>query len=136
MRWWQINESKEDQLSKIVWQFRHEMEEYEDWSEHPSCFTGQCMTYAKDLAKLLVKNGFPTARALSGYYNDAEEEYVDFVFWVKPEYIDDDQRGGRWTHWWVEVDGLIVDVTADQFHPSERQNYRVVITNKGDPAYG
>jgi hypothetical protein len=119
-------------LLALVNQYRSEIEAYADWSEDKSCFTGMCSTYAKELAGILRDNGFADAIAVSGYYNDVDDEYLDFVNTNDDELSNWDNK---WKHWWVRLGDIIIDVTADQFHPSERDAYRVVITNTNDSKY-
>jgi hypothetical protein len=133
MRWRELFEDT-DPLSRLVWRFRRQMEDDEDWVEIQSCFTGMCSTYAKDLAAFLQKHGFRDAKTVRGYYRAVEDAYLDHV--DADEVPDEADWDNAWQHWWVEVGGNIVDVTADQFHPSDRDAYRVVITRKGDPSYG
>jgi hypothetical protein len=38
-------------------------------------------------------------------------------------------------HWWVEVDKYIIDVTKDQFHPGEEDEYRIGIYKKPNSNY-
>jgi hypothetical protein len=89
-------------------------------------FRGICQSSAKLLTEFLQQRGISGQR-VGGYYCGASEKF----FKEMGEPIGD----GKWKHWWVEVDGVIIDTTADQFHPGEEEEYRVVLTTSGDTNY-
>ena len=63
--------------------------------------TGQCGHSSDMLAQYLIDNGIGPITYVSGtYYGDDSED--------------------RWCHAWLVVDGLVVDITGDQFrhHPA------------------
>lgn len=127
-----IKEQKRPTIEEIASEFRSK-----NYHEVESCeMIGTCLLAAKTLAAVLRDYGY-NAKPVSGYYNDVEDEYLKYV---NPEDLENDELDdwdNRWKHWWVVVDGTtIVDVTADQFHPSDPSGYEVVITQVGDPSYG
>lgn len=66
-------------------------------------------------------------KMVGGYYYPSKK-------WFKVN--NEPYKDGKWKHWWLEVNNeYIVDITADQFHPEEREKYRVVITDKDDISY-
>ena len=115
--------AEEDTLAKLVWQFREEQEDWYEWLEDKSCFREQCLCLADLLAKFLREHGFPDAHRAGGYYGEGPE---------KGEYL---QVGRHGLHWWVETQDKIIDITCDQFHPGEEDDWRVVITDLNDPEY-
>ena len=116
-----LNEGKT--LSEFALEFRKKLEAYHDGDL--AGIDGTCQSEAEQLAKFLKTKGF-AAEKVGGYYKNLGDD------WESP----DGKPATKWKHWWVLVDNkTIVDVTADQFHPSERQAYRVVITNKQNRDY-
>ena len=113
MNWYKITQQKKT-IQQIAEEVRKNMVHcYDD-----NCLQGICLDVAKELAKELQKNGykaqvvqgtFTIDEPDSGYYEDwesigfgSEEEFEDAI--ANP------------MHYWVEVDGIIVDLTAIQFN--------------------
>ena len=115
-------------LEQVVWQFREEMESKMGWDSNQGCFTNQCHRMSRHLVKRLKEAGLD-AREVEGTYYGASDEFVT-------AHEEHDQGYGEFFHWWVEADGKIIDVAADQFHPGREDAYRVVITDPGDEDYG
>jgi len=132
-----INEDKNlRSIKELAWEFRKEEESFEDWEENKSCFAGTCQDVTKRFVEFLHKNGYPSAKRISGYYSDYSDDYEPNMSNWDSDDIEDWETGNfDAKHWWVEIGDNIVDITADQFHPNEEDEYRVVITNKNDPAY-
>lgn len=129
------NQPTRERLYEIAAEFRKRSEDYHDWVDgEPSPFVGTCQSEAPRLADFLHDCGFPEAEAVMGLYRGVEDGYLDLIE------LDDDgdlsDWDNTWSHWWVRVGDLIVDTTADQFHPSDVKGYRVVVTGADDPAYG
>ncbi len=124
-------------LEKLVWDFRKKEEKTWEWKTDKQAMKGMCQDITRRLEKYLKKNGYKANR-VPGYYKDVSDDFEpegenwDFDDW-------EDYRenfDNSWTHWWVLVNNrIIVDVTADQFHLGEEDEYRVVITRKGDRDY-
>lgn len=139
-----INENKSTldlkQLEKDVWEFRKHEEQYQGWEEDKTAFKNTCTMYADELTNFLSEKGY-NAVAVCGYYTNVQDEYEpDHWDWkVNQSIIDKFQRTGKMpnlTHCWVEVDGkFIVDITADQFHPGNEDEYRVVVVPKKGASY-
>ena len=132
-------ENRQD-LEMIVSQFREELESYWEWEGDKGCFKGMCSTVSGELVERLKENGIDAFR-VNGQYLDPSEDYEpDMDAWDQ-DYIDkyyEDREYGDIppaNHWWVEADGKILDVTADQFHPGEEEDYRVVILPAGHYSY-
>lgn len=123
-----LESNNEDRLYTIASNFRSKIEKEYGWDEDKEVFKGTCQDITKELVGELQKQGF-SAKRVGGYYHNISEDFIpiteeDYEFPI--EY---------WKHWWVEVNNTIVDVTADQFHPSEENEYRIVITDVSDPDY-
>lgn len=127
-----IAENQQD-LDTIVMQFREELEENWDWSGDRGCFRGMCSSISGELVERLKENGIEAHR-VNGRYLDPSEDYEpDMSQWDQEDiwqYNEDIEYGEipSANHWWVEANGKILDVTADQFHPGEEEYYRVVIS--------
>ena len=50
-------------------------------------------------------------------------QFLQETYGLQSEYVSG--KNGTWTHAWLEIDGLIIDITADQFPGNEK----VVIAN-------
>lgn len=125
-----IKESQQPsaKLVSLINDFRQKQEDYWDWEDDPTCFKGTCHHISADLASTLQKHGFQAEAYHGNYYN------IDDDF----EPLESEGSGpyDSWRHWWVVVDKQwIVDVTSDQFHPGEEEDYRVVIVPVGHSDY-
>jgi len=67
----------------------------------------------RPLVKRLKAAGF-NAHEQEGTYYGASEDFV-------AAHEEDDKGFGAFFHWWVEANGKIIDVTADQFHPGRER---------------
>ena len=132
-------ENRQD-LEMIVSQFRDELESEWDWEGDKGCFKGGCSTISSELVERLKENGIDALR-VNGQYLDPSEDYEpDMEMWDQEDiwqYEEDREYGEipAANHWWVEANGKILDVTADQFHPGEEQDYRVVILPANHQSY-
>lgn len=79
-----------------------------------------CRGYAVSLARQIDKDaGKPTARVVGGWFRRVGAGYSGGGLWQQPDHVLR-APGERWLeHWWVEVDGYYLDVTADQFFPRD-----------------
>jgi len=107
------------------------------------------MTAAERLAAELKRQGFP-ADCRNGAYTACERTYPDFVRkfgrdGLHASLVDYDWTtwNGHWQHWWVLTwnpvpfgySRILVDITADQFHPSNPEPHQIIITKPSDPRY-
>ncbi len=119
--------------------FRKRLEHDWDWNDDKTCLKGHCGMVSEELEKFLQKLGYNVVR-VRGYYLDAEDEFEpDTHNWEfndienynkKWERNGESAKGLKFPHWWIEVGSYIVDVTEDQFHPSEADVYRIGIHKK------
>ena len=89
-----------EELSEIAWKFRHAIENAREAGEYGELFIkfpdGQCGNVS-DL--------------LSQYLNDLGYESV---YYVNGTFYDFDNEDSQ-SHTWLEVKGIIIDITGDQF---------------------
>lgn len=105
-------------------------------SDHPN--HSMCSNASYSLAKKLRDAGF-NARVIAGYYLHAGQGYyVEPSMTASSFRIDVPEAEGSFSaeeHWWVECNGLYIDVTADQFHPYDPQKQeenRIIVGKKED----
>lgn len=123
-----------DAIEQIAREVRVDFEAYYDWRENPTALDLQCAGMSKELHHKLTEAGFKAVRRVGMYLGAGEGYEPDMTLWSPEEVADFDPAEG-FTHWWVEVDGTIVDISSDQFHPTERESRRVVLLPVGDEAY-
>ena len=117
-------------LERLVESFRKQMEDDDFWEDDKTIFKGMCLCYSDLLVKYLKEHGYKNVYRVGGYYTDVSDDFdPDVSDWDldELEYFWDN-FDNTWKHWWVEVDNKwIVDVTADQFHPGEEDEYKIFI---------
>jgi len=123
-----------NKLNKIIEDFRKTLENDYDWQEDKMCMKGTCQSVTKELVDLLNKNGYNAKRVNGRYMNISDDFEPDMSQW-SDEDIEEWTPDMGMNHWWVEIGDKIVDVTADQFHPKEEDDYRIIITNKSNRDY-
>jgi hypothetical protein len=102
------------------------------FKHHPMSFT--CASAAEGLVKFLREKGF-NARKVSGWYGHAEDGYsagydirLDDPTPPRSYGMTNPQQ-----HWWVEAEGMYIDITSAQFHPTRPNNQKdLVIRDKHD----
>lgn len=137
-----INSNKLSRIKVIAKQLRNELEDSYDWNADRGCFKNTCHYITEDLVEKLIETGIKAYR-VNGLYNGASDDYEpDISGWENEDiwaYNDAIESGNNFgfNHWWVVADNKwIVDITADQFHPDEQDEYRIVITDINDYDYG
>ena len=131
-------------LKKLVIDFRNQIEKEYDWNEEKECFKGTCQDITKELEVFLKEKGFNAIRT-RGYYSGTNDEYfpnMDNWEWSdqqkfnkKWENNGKSSQGLKFPHWWIEVERYIIDVTEDQFHPGEENDFRFGIYKKPNSDY-
>lgn len=132
-----IDTIKRDSMMDELKLFKKKMvDKYGDDLEH------NCGRVSTALSKHLSKIGISN-EVIWGMYKDASLEYVpnttewidndeDFdedEFWNEYETTKENGKSLNYAHIWVETkDGYIVDLTADQFHPDEKDKYYIIYT--------
>ena len=137
-----IKSNKLSSIKVIAKNIRKELEDFYDWESDKGCFKNTCHMVTDDLVKKLEDNKI-SAHKVNGLYFGADDNYEpDMSEWDDEDrwnYTDVIEVGGMFgfNHWWVVADNKwIVDITADQFHPDEQDEYRIIITDINDYDYG
>jgi len=95
-----FRKNRTEGLETLVSNFRKAIEAAKANSEPGEFFrkfpVGQCGNTSDILAQYLIDNGIGPITCVNGtYYGDSYED--------------------RWTHAWLVVNGLVIDITGDQF---------------------
>lgn len=139
-----LNTSKFSKVRLIAKKLRKKLEEQNNWTGNKAVFSGKCYDISKELVEQLNKNGIYAYRQL-GEYRGADVSYKpDTDTWAKWEKEEYEQYlniinciNPGYAHWWVVADNeWIIDITADQFHPDNPDEYRVVISTVENDTYG
>jgi hypothetical protein len=84
------------------------------------CLRALCLDASIILAKELRNNGFDARVVMGTFYLDNPDVLYDddehFMGEDEIEYEDGEHASHNPLHYWVEVDNMIVDITADQFN--------------------
>lgn len=133
-----LKENKDKNLIyKIALEIREKNEKYFDWEDDKSSMEGQCLPISKELVQEYKKYNI-NARCVIGYYLGASKEYFpNMDMWDHEDFEEYENREeDKFAHHWVLVNNkYIVDITVDQFHPNDEDNYRVIITDKNNSNY-
>lgn len=145
---WKQNEAKQQldlvKLESELAIFRKDMEERNEWIDDKECFKGTCQDITNELVEYLTNLGYNAVRTRGYYKNTNDEFYPNTDEW---DYKDQElfsrqyHRNGdtckelKFPHWWIEIDKYIIDLTEDQFHPGEEDEYRIGIYKKPDTYY-
>jgi hypothetical protein len=150
MRYRDLLESYDlDQIRQIAEQFRAWMEgegfekmrsyaSHRDDAETYRRFEGMCNRASWKLADIYREQGFPAVCRLLEYHGN------DLNYWQqrgRAFYNSDEdfEEADPWeygeSHQVVLIDDIIIDVTADQFNPTNPDAHSVVVTKKGDRRY-
>lgn len=115
-----------DKILKVALEVRSYFEEdlEGDWS----LLDLSCLGMSKYLEKELNAVGLCAMRIPGRYYGADLDYEPDMAEWSEDD-RDNYAFENGFTHWWVDCDDYIVDICVDQFHPSQRKDYRVVILN-------
>ena len=143
--WKRLNESIDIvKLENELESFRKQMEDENEWTESKNCFMGTCQDVTRRLETYLKSLGYNAYRVQGYYKNAADDFYPDTSEW---DYNDseiftkqynrngDSSHGLKFPHWWIELDKYIIDLTEDQFHPGEEDEYRIGLYKKPNTNY-
>jgi hypothetical protein len=124
-------------LEKDIKKFRIALEKEYGYVDDNMCLKGTCHTVTEKLVKYLKNLNYKNAKRVPGYYTNVSDDFEpDGEMWDNDDWEDFYENfDNTWKHWWVEVGDKIVDVTADQFHPGDEDEYKVVIVNKTNKDY-
>lgn len=97
-------------------------------------YDDKCWEISGALRDDLIAEGY-SARRSPGQYLGMDEDYEPDTLEWEDEDIEAYHGEPRMAHWWVVCEGNIIDICADQYHPSRRQEYLAVITDEWDRLY-
>jgi hypothetical protein len=122
------------EINAIATDFRNDIEPRETDRGYYTFF-GKCNQYSRELAGILRSRGYD-AKSILGHYNVKDQKFIDahgsaISGWDEGDWDEFPPED----HEYTIVDGLIVDVTSDQFNPSNPHDHRVVVTTRNDPRY-
>jgi hypothetical protein len=104
-----------NKLTQLATQFRKQMVKcYND-----ECLRSLCLPISRKLKDFLVSKGFNTAIVVQGVFkvdNPAPEATKDWD--TKDFESPEEMEKATYTplHYWVEINDIIIDITADQFN--------------------
>jgi len=139
-----FSNNKLSRIKVIAKQVRSELESHYNWEADKGCFKNTCSTVTTELQDKLRESGI-YSYMVNGLYLGASDDYEpDMAEWSYEDsqnYYDSTEDGQfneafGFNHWWIVAENRwIIDVTSDQFHPDEPEQYRIVITDVGDDSY-
>jgi len=92
------------------------------------CLRALCLDASVYLARQMVNNGFNAKVVIGTFYLDDPDVLYDdnehFMGEEEVDYESGEEASHNPIHYWVEVDGIIVDITADQFN-DEVEGYEI-----------
>jgi len=104
-----------NKLTQLATQFRKQMVKcYDD-----ECLKSLCLPISRKLKEFLISKGFNTAIVVQGTFRIDNPDLTATEDWeVKDFESSEEMEELKYTplHYWVEVDNIIVDITADQFN--------------------
>ncbi len=127
-----LGQAKYTQIFNIAHRIRLEEEAFVEGDL--AQLNNTCHFMSEKLFEALVKEGFEAQR-VPGYYMNADDNFEPDMSEWDHESIENFNRDDGFTHWWIEVDGVLVDICVDQFHPSFREDYAVHIEGADNRKY-
>ncbi len=79
----------------------------------------ECLRASRHLAQVLIDNGYNSANVVKGVFKTDKPDLEAYEEWKDDVELDDnDSESAKFTavHYWVQVDGLVVDITASQYN--------------------
>ena len=120
------------ELTDLATKFRDHADKVDGNKRARVTSEGKCSRWSYMLAHELKPHGYVT-HVVDGYYTSADEKY-----WETHPNVEGHGEG-KSAHTWVEAtkDGqtFLIDVTADQFHWDNVEQYRAVVARKDHQAY-
>lgn len=114
MKWYKIAQNI-NQLTQIATQFRKaQVKCYDD-----QCLKNLCLPMSRKLKNLLISKGFNTAIVTQGVFK-IDKPNPEAIAELDPNDFNntEDFEEAKYTplHYWVEINNIIIDVTASQFN--------------------
>jgi hypothetical protein len=79
----------------------------------------ECLRASRHLAQVLIDNDYNSANVVKGVFKTDKPDLEAYEEWKDDVELDDnDAESAKFTavHYWVQVDGLVVDITASQYN--------------------
>ncbi len=144
-----LNENKQqidlNILQNQLEKFRKDQEEIFDQNDYKDCFKGSCQDVTDDLENYLIDLGYDNVKRVRGYYKNASPEFEPNMenqdqedkekFNKQQSYNGDSSEGLKFPHQQIELDKYIIDLTEDQFHPGEENEYKIGLYKKPNEYY-
>jgi hypothetical protein len=115
---------------------------YEEDEDKYDCrdLEGRCKYASDRLWHELMDNDYSPVFVCRGTYHDIPNDFQPDTSQWSDEDIEDwehsvEEGGPHMLHYWVKVYGFIVDITADQFHVKNPEDYWVVVEPDGHSSY-
>jgi len=104
-----------NKLKNIATQFRQQMVKcYDD-----DCLKSLCLPISRKLKEFLISKGFNTAIVVQGVFKVDNPDPSVMDDWRKEDFESpEEMEEASYTplHYWVEINNIIIDITADQFN--------------------
>jgi hypothetical protein len=115
-----------ERLKEVALDVRTQFESCYEISKNPRALNNLCHEMSQLLKDAILGNGFP-CDCVVGQYLGADGDYEpDTSDWgMEDDNLYDREAG--FNHWWIKVGDRIIDICADQFHPSQTQVWRLVM---------
>jgi hypothetical protein len=79
-----------------------------------------CLPVSRHLAKILIDNGYSAANVVQGTFTVDEPDPSAYEDWDVEDFGGDEDMMEQATytplHYWVQINDMVVDITADQFN--------------------
>ena len=93
----------------------------------------QCLNVSRDIKKELLKRGFKNAKLVRGVFEIDFPNEENYLHWDEEDFNSEEElQKAKYTplHYWVELDELIIDATADQFNDEIDETMDEIIIDK------
>lgn len=117
LNWYKVSKIDVNKLTQLATQFRKQMVEY--YCDDDECLRSLCLQVSRKLKEFLILNGFNTAIVVQGVFRVDNPDPSAYSEWDTRDFeSEEEMQEATYTplHYWVEVNDIIVDITADQFN--------------------
>lgn len=116
MKIYKISQSHNDRLFLIAKLVRNKLVKKHCPAGEEQCLRALCLDASIILRDTLIKNGFAAIVVSGTFYIDKPDVEYDKDEDIVKDYKNAQEASHNPLHYWVEVGGIIVDITADQFN--------------------
>ena len=114
MNWYKISTNTQ-KLNELATQFRKQMVKcYDD-----ECLKNLCLPISRKLKEFLVSKGFNNAIVVQGVFKVDNPDIDAYSEWDINDFENEEEmESATYTplHYWVEVNNIIINITASQFN--------------------